>query len=105
MCTITVDTLGCCEVIFETEVAVLQLVDEVCGTAHSAIECRKVVNDTCGVDIAAFLKRTGNVGKTTKMLVEAMRSSNSSCLRQNFGVPVYSMGAHFAVDSNYQQDS
>ncbi|XP_039759125.1 probable inactive protein kinase DDB_G0270444 isoform X3 [Pararge aegeria] len=95
---------GCCEVIFETDVAVLQLVNEVCGSAHSASECRIAVNQTCGVDIAAFLKRTENVGKNTKMIVEAMKKSNSSCLRQNFGVPVYSMGEHFAVDSNYQQD-
>ncbi|XP_072942777.1 uncharacterized protein RIC-3 isoform X7 [Epargyreus clarus] len=98
---------GCCEVIFETDVAVLELVNEVCSSAmgvgklspHSAAECRKAVNETCGVDIAVFLKRNENVGKTTKMLVETMQNSNSSCLREHFGVPVYSLGPHLASKS------
>ncbi|CAH0724166.1 unnamed protein product, partial [Brenthis ino] len=104
---------GCCEVIFETDVAVLELVNEVCNSAlkdgkfsaQSAIECRKAVNDTCGFDIAAFVKRNENVGKTTKMIIESMKNSNSSCLRQHFGVPVYSMGNHFALNYWNQTDT
>ncbi|XP_041984835.1 uncharacterized protein LOC121737276 isoform X3 [Aricia agestis] len=96
---------GCCEVIFEPEVAVLELVNELCSSAigkmtpQAAIECRKAVNDTCGVDIAALVKQKENVGKTMKMLVETMKNSNSSCLRNNFGVPIYSLSTHFASNS------
>lgn len=102
--------LGCCEVIFEQEVAVLELVNEVCNPVlgdriQSAAECLKAVNDTCGLDMAAFVKRSENVGKTTKMLVENLKNSNSSCLRTNFGVPVYSLSTHFAVNSWQEKES
>ncbi|CAG9564311.1 unnamed protein product [Danaus chrysippus] len=101
---------GCCEVIFETEVAILELVNEVCNPVlgdriQSAAECLKAVNDTCGLDIAAFVKRSDNVGKTTKMLVENLKNSNSSCLRTNFGVPVYSLSTHFAVNSWQEKET
>ncbi|XP_013162908.1 PREDICTED: FK506-binding protein 5 isoform X4 [Papilio xuthus] len=104
---------GCCEVMFETEVAVLELVNEVCGSAvgvggklspYAAAECRKAVNETCGLDIAAFLKRSDNVGKTTKMLLETMKSSNSSCLKEHFGVQLY-LNTHTALNSWSQQDT
>ncbi|CAH2089129.1 unnamed protein product [Euphydryas editha] len=104
---------GCCEVIFEREVAVLELLNEVCSSAlgegnftlKTAAECRKAVNETCGVDIAAFVKRNENVGKTTKMLMETIKNSNSSCLKQHFGVPIYSLSAHFGTGFFNQQDS
>ncbi|XP_038211092.1 uncharacterized protein LOC119831701 isoform X5 [Zerene cesonia] len=104
---------GCCEVIFQTEVAVLELVNEVCNSAlgvsklspQSAVECRKAVNESCGVDIAAFLKRDENVGKSTKKLVEALKNTNSSCLREHFGVPIYSLSPHSPVNSWTLQDS
>ncbi|XP_061384011.1 sterile alpha motif domain-containing protein 15 isoform X2 [Danaus plexippus] len=101
---------GCCEVIFEQEVAVLELVNEVCNPVlgdriQSAAECLKAVNDTCGLDMAAFVKRSENVGKTTKMLVENLKNSNSSCLRTNFGVPVYSLSTHFAVNSWQEKET
>ncbi|XP_022125243.2 J domain-containing protein DDB_G0295729 isoform X3 [Pieris rapae] len=104
---------GCCEVIFQTDVAVLELVNEVCNSAlgvekmspQSAIECRKAVNETCGVDIATFLRKDENVGKTTKMLVQAMKNTNSSCLREHFGVPVYSLSSHSPANSWTLQDS
>ncbi|XP_063366589.1 uncharacterized protein LOC134655059 isoform X2 [Cydia amplana] len=98
---------GCCEVIFESEMAVLELVNEVCSSAvgkdgllspYAAAECRKTVNETCGLDIAAFLKRTDNVGKSTKVLLNTMKDSNSSCLKEHFGVPVWSLGAHTALN-------
>ncbi|XP_063626922.1 muscle M-line assembly protein unc-89 isoform X2 [Cydia splendana] len=104
---------GCCEVIFESEMAVLELVNEVCSSAvgqdgllsaYAAAECRKTVNDTCGLDIAAFLKRTDNVGKSTKVLLNTMKESNSSCLKEHFGVPVWSLGAHTALNSWAIQD-
>ncbi|XP_045537686.1 uncharacterized protein LOC106716768 isoform X1 [Papilio machaon] len=104
---------GCCEVMFETEVAVLELVNEVCSSAigvggklstYAAAECRKAVNETCGLDIAAFLKRSDNVGKTTKMLLETMKSSNSSCLKEHFGVHLY-LNTHTALNSWTQQDT
>lgn len=97
---------------FHTEVAVLELVNEVCNSAlgieklspESAIECRKAVNETCGVDIVTFLKKDENVGKTTKMLVEAMKNTNSSCLREHFGVPIYSLSPHMPINSWTLQD-
>ncbi|XP_013137289.1 PREDICTED: uncharacterized protein LOC106102381 isoform X2 [Papilio polytes] len=104
---------GCCEVMFETEVAVLELVNEVCSSAvgvggklspYAAGECRKAVNETCGLDIAAFLKRSDNVGKTTKMLLETMKSSNSSCLKEHFGVQLY-LNAHQGMNSWTKQDT
>lgn len=104
---------GCCEVIFESEMAVLELVNEVCSSAvgkdgllsaYAAAECRKTVNETCGLDIAAFLKRTDNVGKSTKVLLNTMKESNSSCLKEHFGVPVWSLGAHPALNSWAIQD-
>ncbi|CAG4989546.1 unnamed protein product [Colias eurytheme] len=104
---------GCCEVIFQTDVAILELVNEVCNSAlgvskptpQSAAECRKAVNESCGVDIAAFLKRDENVGKSTKKLVEALKNTNSSCLREHFGVPIYSLSPHSPVNSWTLQDS
>ncbi|XP_037295146.1 probable serine/threonine-protein kinase kinX isoform X7 [Manduca sexta] len=105
---------GCCEVMFETELAVLELINEVCSSAvhvdgklspYAAAECRKAVNETCGVDIAAFLKRTENIGKTSKKLVETMKNSNSSCLKEHFGVPVWSLAPHQAFNSWTLQDT
>lgn len=105
---------GCCDVIFEPHMAVLELINEVCSSViskdgtlspHGAAECRKFVNETCGVDIVAFLKRTENVGKTTKMLLETMKSSNSSCLKEHFGVPVWSVSTHTALNTWTLQDT
>lgn len=105
---------GCCEVLFETDMVVLELINEVCSSAvqadgklnpYAAAECRKAVNETCGVDLAAFLKRNENVGKTSKMLVETMKNSNSSCLKEHFGVPVWSLGVHSSQNSWTLQDS
>ncbi|XP_049877387.1 titin isoform X5 [Pectinophora gossypiella] len=105
---------GCCEVLFETEVQVLEVLNEVCNYAvstdgklspYAAAECRKAVNETCGVDIAAFLKRTENVGKTTKMLLDTMKSSNSSCLKEHFGVPVMSLSTHNGFNSWTLEDT
>lgn len=105
--------IGCCEVIFEREMAVLELLNEVCSSAlgkgnftlKTASECRKAVNDTCGVDIAAFVKRNENVGKTTKTLMETMKNSNSSCLKQHFGVGMYSLSTHLGPSSWNPLDS
>lgn len=100
--------------IFSTEVAILELLNEVCSSAvgtdgklspYAAAECRKAVNETCGVDIAAFLKRSDNVGKTTKALLETMRNTNSSCLREHYGVPVWSMSHHLTLNSWIKEDS
>lgn len=94
--------------------AVLELVNEVCNSAvgvdgkmspFAASECRKTVNETCGLDIAAFLKRSDNVGKTTKVLLQMMKQSNGSCLKEHFGVPVWSLGAHTALNSWTLTDS
>ncbi|CAH2041989.1 unnamed protein product, partial [Iphiclides podalirius] len=105
---------GCCEVMFEKEVAVLELINEVCSSVvgvggklspYSAAECRRAVNETCGVDIAAFLKRSENVGKTTRMLIETMKSTNSSCIKEHFGVQLTSLNVHPALNSWTQQDT
>lgn len=100
---------------FGTELAVLELINEVCSSAvhlhsgklsaNAAAECRKAVNETCGVDIVAFLKRSDNIGKSSKSLVETMKNSNSSCLKENFGVPVMNLGPHIALNSWTLQDS
>ncbi|XP_060805436.1 proline-, glutamic acid- and leucine-rich protein 1 isoform X2 [Amyelois transitella] len=98
---------GCCEVLFESEVAVLEIINEVCNnivngdikSPYAAYECRKYVNETCGLDIAVFLKRSENVGKTTKMLLDTMKNSNSSCLKEHFGVSVMSLSSHQAYNS------
>ncbi|CAG9795942.1 unnamed protein product [Diatraea saccharalis] len=105
---------GCCEVMFETEVALLELLNEVCSSVvhtdgklspYAAAECRKTVNETCGVDIAAFIKRDENVGKTTKKLLEMMKTSNSSCLKEHFGVPQWTISNHVALNSWTLQDT
>lgn len=94
--------------------AVLELLNEVCNSVvhedgklspYAAAECRKAVNETCGVDIAAFLKRDENVGRSTKKLVNMMKSSNSSCLKEHFGVPQWSISSHMALNSWTQQES
>lgn len=99
---------------FETELAVLELINEVCSSAvhangklspYAAAQCRKAVNDTCGVDIAVFLKRSENVGKTSKILIQTMKDSNSSCLKEHFGVAAWTYGPHLAVNSWNLQDS
>ncbi|KAJ0174342.1 hypothetical protein K1T71_010488 [Dendrolimus kikuchii] len=105
---------GCCEVMFGTELAVFELINEVCNSAihtegklspYAAAECRKAVNETCGLDIADFLKRSENVGKTSKLLVDTLKSSNSSCLKENFGVPVASFSTHMPMKSWTLQDT
>lgn len=98
--------------LFDTEVAVLEVLSEVCSSAigvdgklspHAAAECRKAVNSTCGVDIAGFLKPNENVGKTTKMLLDLMKASNSSCLKENYGVHEWNLNAHTQINSWTQQ--
>ncbi|KAJ8717603.1 hypothetical protein PYW07_005533 [Mythimna separata] len=105
---------GCCEVLFETDMVYLELINEVCSSAvqsdgklnpYAAAQCRKAVNETCGVDLAAFLKRDENVGKTSKMLAETIKNSNSSCLKEHFGVPVWNLGVHISQNSWTQQDT
>ncbi|KAL4706044.1 hypothetical protein ACJJTC_005179 [Scirpophaga incertulas] len=99
---------GCCEVLFDSEIVFLELINEVCSSVspfdgklspYAAAECRRTVNETCGVDIAAFLKRDENVGKTTKKLLETMRNSNGSCLKEHFGVPGWGISSHHALNS------
>lgn len=100
--------------IFDSEVAILEILNEVCSSiAHTdgkpspyaAADCRRAVNDTCGVDIAAFLKRTDNVGKTAKVALDTMKASNSSCLKEHFGVPTLSLSIHPAMNSWILKDS
>ncbi|KAJ2948801.1 hypothetical protein O0L34_g8059 [Tuta absoluta] len=99
---------GCCEVLYESEIAILDILNEVCSAAvqsdgklspYAAAECRRTVNETCGLDIAAFLKKSDNVGKNTKVLIEKMKASNSSCLKEHFGVPTFSLGQHIVYNS------
>lgn len=99
-------TPGCCEVLFQSEIAVLEVLNEICSSVvqsdgklspYAAAECRKSVNETCGVDIAAFLKRSENVGKTSKMLLDTMKASNSSCLKEHFGLTAFSLSTHQTV--------
>ncbi|XP_026321073.1 probable inactive protein kinase DDB_G0270444 [Hyposmocoma kahamanoa] len=105
---------GCCEMIFDTEVAILEILNEICSSIantdgklspYAAADCRRAVNDTCGVDIAAFLKRTDNVGKTAKVALDTMKASNSSCLKEHFGVPTLSLSIHPAMNSWILKDT
>nr|CAD7597096.1 unnamed protein product [Timema genevievae] len=90
---------ACCDVIFETDVNAIKLVAGLCetvlqrnlpleGRLSPALldECRSQVL-RCGVDIAMFLQENVRLGKSSRQLLDEIRSFNSSrCLMSNFGV-------------------
>ncbi|CAG2059680.1 unnamed protein product [Timema podura] len=92
-------TAACCDVIFETDVNAIKLVAGLCetvlqrnlpleGRLSPALldECRSQVL-RCGVDIAMFLQENVRLGKSSRQLLDEIRSFNSSrCLMSNFGV-------------------
>lgn len=43
------------------------------------------------------------MGKSTKNILDMMKSSNSSCLKEHFGVPTWSLNNHVVYNSWTQQ--
>nr|XP_012217604.1 PREDICTED: uncharacterized protein LOC105669305 isoform X2 [Linepithema humile] len=110
----TSDSSACCEVIFESDVTAVDIMQEMCQnilrhhpvdprvrdalklsqlTPQSANLCREEVLARCGIDLSSFLAEREQLGKTYKQVLEEIRSFNSSlCLKMNFGVPLSQLG-------------
>ncbi|CAL1688520.1 unnamed protein product [Lasius platythorax] len=110
----TTDSSACCEVIFESDVTAVDIMQEMCQNIlrHHPIDprirdalklnklspqtaslCREEVLARCGIDLSSFLAERERLGKTYKQVLEEIRSFNSSlCLRMNFGVPLSQLG-------------
>lgn len=106
--------LACCDVIFESDVSAVDIMQEMCRnvlrhhqvdprvrdaltmgklTPQSASLCREEVLTRCGIDLAAFLTERERLGKSYKQVLEEIRSFNSSlCLKLNFGIPLSQLG-------------
>ncbi|KYQ58743.1 hypothetical protein ALC60_02391 [Trachymyrmex zeteki] len=104
----------CCEVIFESDVTAVDIMQEMCQnilrhhpidprvrdalklsklTPQTASLCREEVLARCGIDLSSFLAERESLGKTYKQVLEEIRSFNSSlCLKMNFGVPLSQLG-------------
>lgn len=55
--------------------------------------CRKEVNETCGIDLSDVLQERFRLGKNVKQILDEIRSLNGSlCLKYNFGVAPWSLG-------------
>ncbi|XP_024945217.1 uncharacterized protein LOC107272140 isoform X5 [Cephus cinctus] len=105
---------ACCDVIFESDVTTVDIMQEMCQnilrhhqvdprvrdalktsklTPQSASLCREEVLARCGIDLSSFLAERERLGKTYKQVLEEIRSFNSSlCLKMNFGVPLSQLG-------------
>jgi len=113
--TFTVDVCAvCCEVIFESDVTAVDIMQEMCQnilrhhpidprvrdalklsklTPQSVSLCREEVLARCGIDLSSFLAERERLGKTYKQVLEEIRSFNSSlCLKMNFGIPLSQLG-------------
>ncbi|KAL0111785.1 hypothetical protein PUN28_013164 [Cardiocondyla obscurior] len=110
----TSDSSVCCEVIFESDVTAVDIMQEMCQnilrhhpidprvrdalkisklTPQTASLCREEVLARCGIDLSSFLAERESLGKTYKQVLEEIRSFNSSlCLKVNFGVPLSQLG-------------
>ncbi|XP_020278077.1 uncharacterized protein LOC109851907 isoform X2 [Pseudomyrmex gracilis] len=110
----TLDSSACCEVIFESDVTAVDIMQEMCQnilrhhsvdprvrdvlklnklTPQSASLCREEVLARCGIDLSSFLAQRERLGKTYKQVLEEIRSFNRSlCLKMNFGVPLSQLG-------------
>lgn len=104
----------CCEVIFESDVTAVDIMQEMCQnilrhhpvdprvrdalklsklSPQTASLCREEVLARCGIDLSSFLAERERLGKTYKQVLEEIRSFNSSlCLKMNFGVPLSQLG-------------
>ncbi|KAL6443055.1 hypothetical protein ACFW04_002796 [Cataglyphis niger] len=110
----TTDSSVCCEVIFESDVTAVDIMQEMCQnilrhhpvdprirdalklnklSAQTANLCREEVLARCGIDLSSFLAERERLGETYKQVLEEIRSFNSSlCLKMNFGVPLSQLG-------------
>ncbi|XP_072751345.1 uncharacterized protein Ric-3 isoform X5 [Anoplolepis gracilipes] len=108
------DSSVCCEVIFESDVTAVDIMQEMCQnilrhhpvdprvrdalklsklSPQTASLCREEVLARCGIDLSSFLAERERLGKTYKQVLEEIRSFNSSlCLKMNFGVPLSQLG-------------
>lgn len=105
---------ACCEVLFESDVTALDIMQEMCQNVlrHHHIDprvrdalktskmaqqianlCREEVLARCGIDLSSFLAEKERLGKTYKQVLEEIRSFNSSlCLKTNFGISLSQLG-------------
>ncbi|KAK2575165.1 hypothetical protein KPH14_002568 [Odynerus spinipes] len=105
---------ACCEVLFESDVTALDIMQEMCQNIlrHHQIDprvrdafkaskmapqianlCREEVLARCGIDLSTFLAEKERLGKTYKQVLEEIRSFNSSlCLKVNFGISLSQLG-------------
>ncbi|RLU25912.1 hypothetical protein DMN91_002074 [Ooceraea biroi] len=110
----TSDSSVCCDVIFDSDVTAVDIMQEMCQnilrhhpidprvrdalklsklTPQSASLCREEVLARCGIDLSSFLAERERLGKTYKQVLEEIRSFNSSlCLKMNFGIPLSQLG-------------
>ncbi|XP_046628823.1 uncharacterized protein LOC124309319 isoform X3 [Neodiprion virginianus] len=108
------DGSACCDVIFESDVNVVDIMQEMCQnivthhqvdprvrdalrttklTPQSISLCHEEVLARCGIDLSSFLAERERLGKSYKQVLEEIRSFNSSlCLKLNFGVPLSQLG-------------
>ena len=106
--------LACCDVIFESDVNTVDIMQEMCQnimrhhqvdprvrdaltigklTPQSASLCREEVLARCGIDLSAFLAERERLGISYKQVLEEIRSFNGSlCLKMNFGIPLSQLG-------------
>lgn len=106
--------LACCDVIFESDVNTVDIMQEMCRnivnhhqvdprvreiltagklTHQSAKLCQEQVLARCGIDLSVFLAETERLGKSNKQILEEIRTFNSSlCLKLNFGISLSQLG-------------
>ncbi|CAD6235421.1 GSCOCG00007891001-RA-CDS [Cotesia congregata] len=109
-----IDGSVCCDLIFETDVNAVDILQEMCKNIlnHHQVDprvrdivninklspqsinfCREQVLSRCGIDLSSFLAEEEKLGKTYKQVLEEIRSFNSSlCLKINFGVSLSRLG-------------
>ncbi|XP_057324529.1 uncharacterized protein LOC130667101 isoform X2 [Microplitis mediator] len=109
-----IDGSVCCDLIFETDVNAVDILQEMCKnilnyhqadprvrdivninklSPQSINFCREQVLSRCGIDLSSFLAEEEKLGKTYKQVLEEIRSFNSSlCLKINFGVSISRLG-------------
>ncbi|XP_032454507.1 uncharacterized protein LOC100121582 isoform X3 [Nasonia vitripennis] len=111
------DSSGCCDVIFESDVTAVDIMQELCHniirhhqvdprvrdaiagnkfnklTPSSASLCREEVLARCGIDVSSFLAEKERLKKSYKQVLEEIRGFNGSlCLKMQFGVPLSRLG-------------
>ncbi|KAF5308195.1 hypothetical protein FQR65_LT06375 [Abscondita terminalis] len=104
---------GCCDVISDVDVNTIKIMNELCNTivqdmkekpvkGQSIIEqCRKEIFNKCGIDISAILQEQVRLGRSFKQILDEVRSYNGSlCLKYQFGISPWRLGAPHKVTIN-----